>query len=69
MDLITALNQEFILKKGASREGYVELHDRIVICSNEGMHMSSSMGTSANGVKFGIVEWVKRNSLRWLSRD
>ena len=26
------------------------------------------MGPCANGVKCGVVEWVKRNTLRWLRK-
>ena len=29
------------------------------------MYERCGMGTCENGVKCGIVEWVKRNTLRW----
>ncbi len=33
--------------------------------SNESVYERCGMGTCANGVKCGVVEWVKRNTLRW----
>ncbi len=33
--------------------------------SNENMYERCGMGSQANGVKCGEVEWVKRNTLRW----
>ncbi len=33
--------------------------------SNESVHERCGMGTQANGVNCGVVEWVKRNMLRW----
>ncbi len=33
--------------------------------SNESVSERCSMGACANGVKCGVVEWVKRNTLRW----
>ena len=32
--------------------------------SNESVYERCGMGTSADGVKCGAVEWVKRNTLR-----
>ncbi len=34
--------------------------------SNESMYESCGMGSRANGVNCGVMEWVKRNTLRWL---
>ncbi len=33
--------------------------------SNENMYERCSMCSHANGVNCGVVEWVKRNTLRW----
>ncbi len=33
--------------------------------SNESVYESCGMGSRANGVNCGVVEWVKRNTLRW----
>ncbi len=33
--------------------------------SNESMYERFGMGSYANGVNCGVVEWVKRNMLRW----
>ncbi len=33
--------------------------------SNESMYERCGMGSQANGVNCGVVEWVKRNVLRW----
>ena len=34
--------------------------------SNESVNERCGMGPCAKGVKCGVVEWVKRNALRWL---
>ncbi len=34
--------------------------------SNESVHERCGTGSQANGVKCGVVEWVKRNTLRWI---
>ncbi len=33
--------------------------------SNESVYEKCSMGNQANGMSCGVVEWVKRNTLRW----
>ena len=33
--------------------------------SNETVYEGCSMGPYVNGVKCSVVEWVKRNTLRW----
>ncbi len=33
--------------------------------SNESMYERCEMGSQANGVNCGVVEWLKRNTLRW----
>ncbi len=33
--------------------------------SNESVYERCDMGSHANGVNCGVVEWVKRNTLRW----
>ncbi len=33
--------------------------------SNESVYERCAMGSQANGVNCGVVEWVKRNMLRW----
>ncbi len=33
--------------------------------SNESVYESCGRGSRANGVNCGVVEWVKRNTLRW----
>ena len=33
--------------------------------SNESIYERCGMGTSANGEKYGVVEWVESNTLRW----
>lgn len=33
--------------------------------SNENVYERCGIGTHANEVKCGVVEWVKRNTLRW----
>ncbi len=33
--------------------------------SNESVYERCGMGSQANGVNCGVVEWVKRNTLRW----
>ncbi len=33
--------------------------------TNQSMYERCSMGACASGVKRGLVEWVKRNTLRW----
>ncbi len=33
--------------------------------SNESVYNSCGMGSRANGVNCGVVEWMKRNTLRW----
>ncbi len=33
--------------------------------SNESMYERYGMGSRGNGVNYGVVEWVKRNMLRW----
>ncbi len=33
--------------------------------SNESMYERCGMGSRANGVNCGVVEWVKRNTLKW----
>ncbi len=33
--------------------------------SNESVYERCGMGNHANGVNCGVVEWVKRNTLRW----
>ncbi len=33
--------------------------------SNESMYERCGMGSQANGVNCGVVEWVNRNTLRW----
>ncbi len=35
--------------------------------SNESVFERCGMGICASGVKCGVVEWVKRNMLRWFS--
>ncbi len=34
--------------------------------TNESMHEMCGTGSQASGVKCGVVEWVKRNTLRWI---
>ncbi len=33
--------------------------------SNESVYERCGMGSQVNGVNCGVVEWVKRNTLRW----
>ncbi len=33
--------------------------------SNENVYERCGMGSHANGVKCGVVEWLKRNTLKW----
>ncbi len=33
--------------------------------SNESVYERCGMGTHGSGVKCGVVEWVRRNTLRW----
>ncbi len=33
--------------------------------SDESVYERCGMGASANGVKCGVVEWLKRNTVRW----
>ena len=33
--------------------------------NNESVHERCGMGSQASGVNCGVVEWVKRNTLRW----
>ena len=33
--------------------------------SNESMYERCGMGTHANGVNYGVVEWVMRNTLKY----
>ncbi len=33
--------------------------------SNESVYKRCGMGSQVNGVNCGVVEWVKRNTLRW----
>ena len=33
--------------------------------SNEVVYEKCGMGSCASGIKCGVVEWVKRNTLRW----
>ncbi len=33
--------------------------------SDEGVYEKCGMGSQANGVNCGVVEWLKRNTLRW----
>ncbi len=33
--------------------------------SNDSVYERCGVGSQANGVKCGVVEWVKRNTLRW----
>ncbi len=36
--------------------------------SNESMYERCGLGSQANGVNCGVVEWVKGNTLRWFGR-
>ncbi len=36
--------------------------------SSESVYERSSMGACTSGVKCGVVEWVKRNTLRWFGQ-
>ncbi len=47
----------------------LSVSDRVDGVRNESVYESCCMGSRANGVNCGVVEWVKRNKLRWFGHS